>query len=428
MLEKVLFDLIAVALFIVILIKVISKNDSNYIIILILEAVGILTSFVEIKLKMSANIFFKCIRYFFSIIIPVLIIFMELKGINFSELISASIATLLLYIGNDKAAKSILIKLVTKYPQSYIGHKLLAQIYEKEGGMRKAIDEYVKLVDLKGNDYKSYFKIADLLNELGQKNEAIQMLENLLRTKPDSYEGSILLGNLLCEAERFKEAEKVYQDALKYNPNDFDLYYNLGIVYTMLNEFQMAKESYEMAAEINHRAYGANYNLGQIALIFGDLEVAEEYFEKSLYEEFEPSSYYQLAKIFAIKGEKSMAINFLNKAIELEPKLLKKANKEKVFEAIRHMITVSVKMEEKKEEENIEKEEKKKEESKNGILKLEIVAREYLESTNVLIMDINENTEKQIISQRVDKIFETKRLEDKKNKEKEARQKELGSD
>ena len=262
------------------------------------------------------------------------------------------------------------------------------EIYEKEGGMRKAIDEYVKLVDIKGNDYKSYFKIADLLNELGQKNEAIQILENLMKNKPDSYEGSILLGELLCEQERFKEAERVYQDALKYRPNNFDLYYNLGITYTMLSEFQMAKEMYEKAAEINHRAYGAQYSLGQIAFIQGDLDVAEKYFEHSLYGELESKAYYQLAKIYVQKGEKDIAIHFLNKAIEIEPELLELANKEKVFEKIREHITVSVKMENEapNDEEQLEDDDKK------NTLSLEKKARAYLESTNVLVRDISENT------------------------------------
>ncbi len=362
------------------------------------------------------------LRYLFSIIFPVFIIFMELKGLNFSEIITALVAQILILIGNSKTAKSRLIKLVTKYPESYIGHKLLAKIYEKEGGMRKAIDEYVKLVDIKRNDYNSYFKIADLLNELGQKNEAIQMLENLMRNKPDLYECSILLGELLCEQSRFKEAERVYQEALKFRSTDFDLYYNLGIVYTMLSDFQMAKEMYEKAAEINHRAYGANYSLGQIAFIQGDLEIAEKYFKHSLYGELEAKAYFQLAKIYVLKGEKDMAINFLNKAIELEPELLAMANQEKIFENIKQHITVSVKMENEMAEEEIEEPK-----ADHYLLKLERKAREYLESTNVLVRDMNEQHIKQKVEKTVDKIFETQKREKEKNKEKEEKQKELGS-
>lgn len=420
MLEKICFNLTAFAIFIIIFFKIIRKNDTNYVSILVLEAIGITISFIEIKIGIDSNSFFKSLRYLFSIIVPVLIILAELNGLNYSEIISIVMAKFLVMLGDYKAAKTILIKLVTKYPESYKGHKMLAKIYEKEGGMRKAIDEYVKLVDIKGNDYKSYFKIADLLNELGQKNEAIQILENLMKNKPDSYEGSILLGELLCEQERFKEAERVYQEALRYRPTDFDLYYNLGITYTMLSEFQMAKEMYEKAADINHKAYGAYYSLGQIALIQGDLDVAEKYFEHSLYGELESKAYYQLAKIYVLKGEKDIAINFLNKAIEIEPELLELANKEKVFERIREHITVSVKMEkEAPEEDELEEEVPKK------TLSLEKRARAYLESTNGLVRDISENTLKLKTEKKVDEIIQSQ-LQKEEPKDQE-NQKELGS-
>ena len=335
MLEKLIFSLLACSLFIIIFFKIIRRNDANYIILLVLQAIGITVSFVEIKLGIEENAFWGTIRYVFSIILPLVIIIMELKGFNFSELLSVTAAKFFMMIGDTKTAKTILVKLVTKYPDSYLGHKLLAECYEKEGGMRRAIDEYVTAVDIKKNDYKSYFKIADLLRDLGKKDEAIQMLDHLVKTKPDCYEASCLLGELLCEQERFKEAANVYHEALKYKPADFDLYYNLGIVYTRLSDFQMAKEMYERAAEINHRMYGANYNLGLIAFIQKDYDIAEKYFEESLYGELEAMSYYQLAKIYIYKGEKDKAISFLNKAIELAPLLLKRAAKEKAFEKIK---------------------------------------------------------------------------------------------
>ena len=408
MLEKIVFNLIGFSVFIIIFFKFIKNNDTNYLGLLVLEAIGILINFIEIKTGIEANKFFKILRYILSIIIPCFVVIFEIYGHNFSEIISICFARVLLFTGNSKKAKSTLIKLVTRYPESYMGHKLLAKMYEKEGGMRKAIDEYVKLVDIKGNDYNSYFKIADLLNDLNQKDEAIQMLETLNKTKPDLYECTILLGELLCEQSRFKEAERVYQDALKYRPADFDLYYNLGIVYTMLSEFQMAKDMYEKAANINHKAYGAQYNLGQISLIQGDLEIAEKYFKQSLYDNLEAKSYYQLAKIYMLKREKDMAINFLNKAIEIDNDLLEVANKEKVFFEIREHITVSVKMD-KTDSEEKEIDEK---ESEEFHFKLEKKARDYLESTNHLVQDINENTIKRKVEEKVDKLFENSKSQE----------------
>lgn len=439
MLEKLIFSLLACSLFIVIFFKIIRKNDANYMILLVLQAIGITVSFVEINLKIGENIFWGTVRYLFSIIIPLGIIIMELRGFNFSELLSILGAKFFMMIGDTKTAKAILVKLVTKYPESYLGHKLLAECYEKEGGMRRAIDEYVTAVDINKKDYKSYFKIADLLRDLGKKDEAILMLENLVKTKPDCYEASCLLGELLCEQERFKEAANVYNAALIYNPGDFDLYYNLGIVYTRLSDFQMAKEMYEKAAAINHKMYGANYNLGLIAFIQRDYDTAEKFFENSLYGDLEAMSYYQLAKIYVHKGDKDKAINFLNKAIELEPSLLKVAEKEKVFEKIREYITVSVKMDEKDNFDDEEIEEEKEEKRSEVMETQENEARKYLEETLKLIDQMSETSSKQRIDEKLDYIFgrekNKKELEEKipdeKNiemdKTKEIKQKELGT-
>ena len=415
--EKIIFNCIAFSLFIIVFFKIIRKNDTNYISLLVLQALGITISFIEISIGIDANLVFKTIRYVLSILIPVAIIILELKGINFSEILSSIVAKVLFSFGNTKAAKSILVNLITKYPNSYLGHETLGKIYEYEGGMRRAIDEYVAAVDIKKNDYDSYYKIANLLNELGKKDEAIEMLQNLVKNKPDYYEGSCLLGDLLCEQERFKEAASVYEAALRFRPEDFELYYNLGIVYTRLNEFEIAKQMYERAAEINHKLYGAHYNLGQIALIQKDLDTAQACFENSLYDDLEAMSYYQLAKVYALKGEKDRAITFINKAIELEPKLLKIAIKERAFKDIKEHITVSVKMEKEEKRDNYE-EENIKENKKSHILKREERAAQiYLEETNSLIEDIKENTEKakekkkeESLDRHVSNIIDTEKL------------------
>ena len=397
--EKILFNLVAFSLFIIIFFKIIRKNDTNYIVLLVLQAIGITISFIEISIGIDANLVFKTFRYLLSIFLPVAIIIIEFRGINFSEIFSTMLARFLFALGDTKASKAILVKLITKYPNSYLGHQTLGKVYEYEGGMRRAIDEYVAAVDIKKNDYDSYYKIANLLNELGKKDEAVEMLQNLVKNKPDYYEGSCLLGELLCEQERFKEAANVYEAALRFRPEDFELYYNLGIVYTRLNEFDIAKQMYERAAEINHRLYGAHYSLGQIALIQKDLETAQICFEKSIYDDLEAMSYYQLAKVYALKGEKDKAITFINKAIELEPKLLKIAIKERAFKDIKEHITVSVKMEKESfDEEDSDDSDNKtsKKDNKSHILKREErIVQIYLDETNNLIDDIKENSKKE---------------------------------
>ena len=174
---------------------------------------------------------------------------------------------------------------------------------------------------------------------------------------------------------------------------------------------------YEKAAEINHRLYAANYNLGLISLMQQDLEGAEKYFQDSLYEDLEPFAYYQLAKVFILRGDKDKAIVFLNKAIELAPLLLKRAAREKAFEKIKEYITVSVKMDE-KEEELDEMDEEKEEEQEETVMQIQCqIARDYLEEISGFIEDMCEKDSKQKIEEKVNMIFNRERLKKEKEQE-----------
>lgn len=337
--QKIIFNVLAFSLFIVMFFKMIKKNDTNYVIILCMQALGIAINFIEIIFSLDIGLFTKCFMYVLSVIIPLIIIYLENKNINFSEIIYISKAKILLMMKDTKLAKQVLIKLVTKYPESYFGHKMLAQIYEAEGGMRKAIDEYVQVIDINKKDYDSYYKISFLLNDLDKKKEASQMLVELLRIKPDMLDATMLLGDIYCDQEKYKEAANVYNDALKYNMTSYELYYNMGMVYTMLNDFQNAKVCYEKAATINNLLYNGYYNLAQISLIYNDLEEAEKYFMKSVMgKDVEPKAYYNLAKIYMIRGDKENAIKFINVAIEIDHSFYKKAEMEPIFIPIKAYI------------------------------------------------------------------------------------------
>jgi hypothetical protein len=173
--------------------KIIRRSDSNYIVLLVIQAIGIAICFIEVKIGVHANWIFTIIRYLLSIVLPLAIIFCEIKGIVFTEILIIIGSKVLMACERNKEAKQLLTKFLAKYNDSYYGHKLLAEIYEKEGGMRKAIDEYVMALDIKGDDHESYFKIANLLKELGKKDESIQMLQTLVKSRPDSLDASMLL-------------------------------------------------------------------------------------------------------------------------------------------------------------------------------------------------------------------------------------------
>ena len=336
MLERILFNVIALGLFLFLFFRMIQKNDTNYIYILALQALGIAIGFFALIINVKIPIIVLILTYIFSIILPIIIILIERKGITLTEVIYISIYKMYSKLGLEDKAKNIILKLVEKDKYSFYGHKLLAEVYEKEGNLEIATEEYIRASNIKPNEDKIQYKIAELFNKTGKQNGAVKILQELLRKKPEWQEATLLLGDIFQEQERFKEAVNVYLDAIQYHPENYDLYYNLGMVYTMLNDFQSAKEYYEKAAELNSLLYNAKYNLGQIALLYNELEEAENYFIED--EELEDDAYFYLAYIAMLKGDEVKAIDYLNVAVGENPEIYDRIKKELIFKIILYKV------------------------------------------------------------------------------------------
>ncbi len=340
MLEKIIFNVLALALFTITFLKLIRKNDTSYIYVLALEFVGLAINFIELFFSIKLSIILKIIIYIFSIIIPGIMLWIEkVKKIDFPELFNVTIAQILSAFGKQEQAKKMIMDFLNKNPNSYIAHKWLAEFYEKEGNYDAAISEYMRVTDIKRNDFVSTYKLCEVLNKNKQNQEAINLLEEILKQKPEYEKASNLLGEIFFEEEMYKEAISVYMSALRYNPGSYDLYYSLGMAYTMINDFQRAKEFYSKAAEINTLAYNAKLNLGQIALIYGDLDEAEQWFiQAGKQEDLEVGSYYYLSQIALLKGDEDKAKNYMNVAVQLDPKVYKQAQRDPVFTPIKEKI------------------------------------------------------------------------------------------
>ena len=89
MIEKIILTVTSFVLFVYILLfKMIKKNDTTYLTILVLQAIGILINLLQITLNVLKIMPFNILIYLLCIIIPILVFILEFKNINISEFIT----------------------------------------------------------------------------------------------------------------------------------------------------------------------------------------------------------------------------------------------------------------------------------------------------------------------------------------------------
>lgn len=411
MIELIIFGIISLILFTYIAKRSLEIRSYVSNIILILNIVGIIIMpliYVKTnKIYMASRI----ISLILGIILPIVIIIIEyLTKVSYDEKIILYIAEFYEFIKNRKKAKDVIVKYLEKYDDSYLLHKKLATIYEKEGGTRKAIDEYVEAVSIKGTDYESYFRVIELLEYLDKKDEAITLIERLLKVYKRYPKAYIMYANLILEKGNLKEVAKIYEEGLSYNKESKEIMYNLASIYVRLNEYSLAKKNLESIFKLDKKSHIVCLNLAQIAMIEREYSEAKMYLDIAKKEkEIEDIVYYEIAKINVLERKEEEAISNLNKALEINPNIIGKINATEIFKEIRHHTIMKVELIQRK---RIEIEEK------------------YVDTINMLeealelimIMDKNENADKAhiMMQQIIREKDENKTIEDMEEKQEKA--------
>ena len=78
-LEQLIFTVLAFGIFVYMFFKMFKENDTNYIGILMIEAIGISLNFVEVLKKVEFGPFWTIIKYILAILIPIAIMILDKK-------------------------------------------------------------------------------------------------------------------------------------------------------------------------------------------------------------------------------------------------------------------------------------------------------------------------------------------------------------
>jgi len=153
----------------------------------------------------------------------------------------------------------------------------------------------------------------------------------------DRYNASVLnrLGLVYHQSQKLAEAERYYREALKQNPYFIEVLNNLGTVEYVRKNYDRALEQYERALKIRPESPTILLNMG--ACLF-DMKRYDEAFKATqraieidprvldrtsgfgtliqTSRRNDPTVSFYFAKIYAARGDKELAISYLNRALD----------------------------------------------------------------------------------------------------------------
>ncbi|OYE00044.1 hypothetical protein CDG79_37360 [Nostoc sp. 'Peltigera membranacea cyanobiont' 232] len=159
-----------------------------------------------------------------------------------------------------------------------------------------AIAAYQKAIKLDPSDAIAYYNLGNVLIDQKKLDGAVAAYQKAIEIDPNFTTAYNNLGSILSDQKKFDAAVAVFQKAIQIDPNDAIVYANLGITLDDQNKSDAAIAAYEKAlklpehSEIQLAHSLANNNLGWIFQQQGKLKEAIEYFDKA--EEIDPNLLY----------------------------------------------------------------------------------------------------------------------------------------
>jgi tetratricopeptide (TPR) repeat protein len=166
------------------------------------------------------------------------------------------------------------------------------------------------------NDYSAVVRYLVLMRVVA----VLGFIGALLQAQPSRPENLLRQAEEKIRAEQLDLAEALLQQAIQQAPANTDVLYRLGYVQYRRRNLASARSSFMAVVKLAPPAYNSRYFLGRIALLEDKPEEAMQWLEPVAASgggSFDASS--QLAKAYALAGERRKAVDSLKTAIGQTP-------------------------------------------------------------------------------------------------------------
>jgi len=264
------------------------------------------------------------------------------------------LATIYKHLNNDEKALQHYQKAILLQPDYAEAYNNLAALYAQQGQLQESLHYYREAVHLAPDLLVAHFNLGLLLLKMNNPIAAKVQFANVLTLFPQHPGATFYWGVLLLEEEKLDEADTAFAHLLQLNPEHVEALVNRGVIALKKNESQLAVDFFTKALALDNDNSDArnnlaatfihhdrfenalthydillkkepdnpeyHYNAGVAQMALGHLDSAIFHFEKVI--EINPQHHAalsNLASIYLKKNDKTIAKQYLLKALEAKP-------------------------------------------------------------------------------------------------------------
>ncbi len=184
--------------------------------------------------------------------------------------------------GQLPAAEQTAKSLLTKHPNAFILHHILALALDGQQKFSEAVPSYQKAIALQPNNTDLYFNLGIALSNINHFDEAIKAYQKAVALNPNFFEAHGNLGTVLQRLGMLDDAVASYQKGLQINPQDARGHFNLGTALRDQGNLEEAINSYKKAIALFPNYTDAYNNLGETLRDHGDMDAAVKNYQEAL--------------------------------------------------------------------------------------------------------------------------------------------------
>lgn len=246
-----------------------------------------------------------------------------------SEVIHTSTGHILWKLNKPEEAKRHLLKAIKLDPTSWQAYLGISNLYYEGGDYKQAVESYIQTINLL---HKSFKILSSYQSGIPDKEKLIELAGAWLQSKGVPYENLVGGGVGLFQQEEYELSNELFAHALKMYPEELRTHVYYAMTNFHLGNYEQARKHAKIANEKNgyttecspafliSTIANSYEKLGQSYALLGKYELFINSINKAIEIGGPSNRYYSsMGGAYLLKGDKTKAIEFYKKALELDP-------------------------------------------------------------------------------------------------------------